>query len=80
MIKIFTKNDLVRYIYNETSKTENELIQVLLITDPKFKNTYLELLETKSGIDNYEATPSSTVIDKILSYSKHSKSTDLHSV
>ena len=55
MIKIFTKNDLVRYIYNETSKTENELIQVLLITDPKFKNTYLELLETKSGIDNYEA-------------------------
>ena len=78
MTKIFTKDDMVRYIYGETSQNENILIEILLTTDPELRHIYHQLNDMKREIEEYEVTPSPAVIEKILDYSRYSK--DLHSI
>ena len=77
MIKTFTQNDLVRYIYQETTQKENTEIENALIFDETLNDEYNELLETVGALHHVEVTPSQLSIDRILSYSK---SYDLHAV
>ena len=72
MTKVFTKNDLVRYIYCETSKKENAFIETLLATDDEFYQSYLQLLEAKESVEGYQEYPDKQIIENILAYSKTS--------
>jgi hypothetical protein len=72
MTQIFTlnQNDVVRYLYNETTPQENERIVEALLFDSELLEFYLESVETKQGLDKVMLTPPKRVIDNILAYSK----------
>lgn len=70
MTKVFTQDDLIRYIYGETSNNENEKIESLLCSDDKFQELYTQLQAIRKGIDHIQNRPSETVIQRILDYSK----------
>ncbi|MFC0656331.1 hypothetical protein [Mongoliitalea lutea] len=77
MIKPFTPNDLVRYIYQEMSEGETELLVQALHRDELLMEEYLELLSTMQHLDQAMISPSESVVKSIL---KKAKSTGLEKV
>lgn len=77
MIKTFTPNDVIRYLYNETSEEENKAIAQALIIDAELLEIYMQLKQSAEKLDEIEKDPSENVINNILNYSK---SKDLDSV
>jgi len=70
MIKTFTQNDLIRYIYQETTKEENTELETALIFDEGLSSDLSELQQTVFAINKVEKSPSQFSIEKILDYSK----------
>lgn len=77
MIKIFTRNDVMRYVYNETSSAENEEIKRALIVDPSLRDFYGEMLEVIGELEKLNINAPERVVQNILSYSK-SKFLQIH--
>ena len=77
MIKTFTQDDLVRYIYQETTPEESIEIETALIFDEQLSETYNSLSDTVESLKAVNLKPSDNIIDKVLSYSK---SYDLHAL
>ena len=77
MIKTFTQDDLVRYIYQETTTEESVEIEMALIFDEALAEKYSELTKTVDLLTQVKVKPSDQSIDKILSYSR---SYDLHAL
>ncbi len=77
MIKIFTQDDLVRYLYKETSEAENKEIATALLCDGELLDSYKQLRAIKKELDLIMKYPSDRVTNNILEYSR---SFDLHSV
>ena len=73
-----TQEDLVRYLYNETSDKKSELIREALANDVNLKNAYEEMLISKKNLEHTELSPRPQSIDKILAYAA-SKENQLHS-
>ena len=62
MTKTFTQNDLIRYIYDETSNAESTEIQQALFCDGSLQEEYKSLSRVKSLLDELlETTGSSSV-------------------
>ena len=70
MIKTFTKNDLIRFVYDEVSSEERSQMEFLLIHDSSFQKLYKSLKKVKSRIKKSALEPSDNVINRILNYSK----------
>lgn len=70
MTKNITQDNLIRYIYHETSAEEAGLIEEALQSDWELKEVYEILVESKAELDKVKVSPSPKVIDKILRYSK----------
>lgn len=68
-----TQNDVVRYLYNETSNQENTLVEEALLFDKELLNFYLDCADLKSGMDKIQLSPSDSAIERILSYSRNYK-------
>ncbi len=68
-----TQNDVVRYLYNETSNQENTLVEEALLFDKDLLNFYLDCADLKSGMDKIQLSPSDSAIERILSYSRNYK-------
>lgn len=77
MIKTFTQNDLVRYIYKETTPEESSEIEIAMLFDEQLAAAYSDLSGVVNNLDNSMKAPSEKTVDAILSYSK---SYHLHSV
>lgn len=77
MIKTFTQDDLVRYIYQETTPEESIEIETALIFDEQLSETYNRLSTTVESLKAVNLKPSDNTVDKILSYSR---SYDLHAL
>lgn len=77
MIKPFTPNDLIRYIYQEMNEGETELLVQALHRDELLMEEYLELLSTMQQLDQALINPSDNVVKGIL---KKAKSTGLEKV
>ncbi len=71
MIKTFTQNDVVRYVYEETSPEENLLIEDALMSEPELMTFFLEALEMRSLMNRIERQPRESTVTTILNYSKH---------
>ncbi|GAB3749451.1 hypothetical protein [Spirosoma pomorum] len=71
MIKTFTQNDVIRYVYEETSSEENLLIEDAMMTEPDLMTFFLEALEMKALMDKIERQPRQNTVQTILNYSKH---------
>lgn len=68
-----TQNDVVRYLYNETSIQENSLVEEALLFDKDLLDFYLDCADLKSGMDSIQLSPSDSAIERILSYSRNYK-------
>lgn len=77
MTKTFTQNDLIRYIYHETTEQESIDIEKTLLIDNEFFDEYRKLAQVSMELDRVNEKPSEKTIRKILNYSK---SLNLHSV
>ena len=70
MIKTFTQDDVVRHLYNETSKNEEEEMVQALLCDADFESIYNELSNVKSQLDIGFREPSDKVVNSIIDYSR----------
>ncbi len=71
MIKTFTENDLVRFIYNELSTTECEALKQTLIADSSMQQKLDELKSIHEDLERSMRTPSDRVINRILDFSNN---------
>jgi len=77
MIKTFTQNDLIRFIYKETSFAESKEIRKALLFDSDLLEKFKELKDCIRKLDSIEEAPSQKILHNILEYSK---TLNLHSV
>jgi hypothetical protein len=70
MIRTFTQDDVIRYVYHETSKEESQEIGQAIICDANLQTMYKEINGVKNRLDEAQKTPSKMVINNILNYSK----------
>jgi hypothetical protein len=66
-----TQDDVVRYLYNETTALENASIEDSLLYDKDMLDFYLDLVELKLSLDNAIVSPPDRAIDRILDYSRN---------
>lgn len=70
MTKTFTYDDVVRYLYAETTENENEQIVEALALDDNLMNFYLDSLEIQNQMNKITRTPSEKVISEVFRYSR----------
>ena len=70
MTKTFTYDDVIRYLYAETTQNENDSIAEALALDDDLMNFYLDSLEMKEQMNKIVRTPSDRSIQKIIHFSK----------
>ena len=69
MRKTYTPNDLIRFIYHETSTQEEQGIVEQLMNDTALMQEYRELVKTVTALDETPAEPHPTSISIIMEYS-----------
>jgi len=76
MIKV-TPEDLVRYLYNETSDQKSAAIKAALQTDWNLRESYEKLLNSHKNLNTIKASPRRESVNKILAYAakKHAQVT-----
>ena len=70
MITTATQNDVLRYVYEETSPEENIVIENSILVDDNLSNVYHEMCLSKNLLDNSGHEPKESTISAILSFSK----------
>ena len=67
MIKI-TPEELVRYLYNETSEQKTAKIKAALQTDWNLRDTYDKLVSAHKNLNEIRFSPRKETVNKILEY------------
>ena len=70
MIKTFTQNDLIRFLYQETTENETLEINRMLSADSELQRQYRELLLSKNTLDKAQLEPSKQTVENILQYAR----------
>lgn len=70
MTRTFTYDDVVRYLYSETTENENLLIIEALSLDDDLMSFYLDSVNLKSQMNKIVKVPSERAISGILKYSE----------
>lgn len=75
MTQIFTstQNEIIRYVYNETSPSENLLIEEWIAGDTENLDFYLDCLQLKEEMDQIELVPKDITLERIFDYSRNYK-------
>jgi hypothetical protein len=71
MIKTFTQEDLIRYIYNEAPAALHEQIEQAICFDEELAQQYTELAKAKQSVDKLSRQPGAGAIANILAYSRN---------
>ena len=66
MKKIYTKEDLILYAYNETELTDTVLIQNSIDGDPLVEDEYKELLNSIALLDKVMHEPDEEVMNRLM--------------
>jgi hypothetical protein len=66
-----TQNEIIRYVYNETSASENVLIEKSISSDEEMLNFYLECIYIKEDLHLIVLSPKDKTINNILDFSKN---------
>ncbi len=69
-----TQNEIIRYVYNETSAFENLLIERLISSDDENLEFYLDCLDIKNGLNKISLSPKQFTLDRIMDFSRMYKS------
>ncbi len=67
MIKI-TPEELVKYLYNETSELKTNAIKAALETDWHLRETFEKLLSAQKKLNETKFSPRPQAVNKILEY------------
>ena len=70
MIKTFTHNDLILYVYNELPDEVKNKLETALQLDQMLAEQCAELLADKRDLDVLKPKPGAGCINNILSYSQ----------
>ena len=70
MTKTFTQNDLIRFLYHETSEEETKEINRALLCDGELQTQYKDLNASKAMLDDVRLQPSANTVLNILSYAR----------
>ena len=68
-----TQNEIIRYVYNETSPSESLLIEECIAADTENLDFYLDCLQLKEEMDQIILVPKDITLERILNYSKNYK-------
>ncbi|MBC7510511.1 MAG: hypothetical protein H7320_17445 [Ferruginibacter sp.] len=68
----FTPEDLIQYIYNETSTQKSAAIKVALDTDWNLREKYDEIMSAHKSLENLTLSPRKKAVDNILAYAEKS--------
>lgn len=63
-----TSEDLIRYIYNETSEKKSAIIRAALRSDWNLKERYEQLLKSHKDLNTIHFSPREQSVNKILEY------------
>lgn len=77
MIQTSTHNEIIRFLYEETTEDESEQVRNDLIFNEEARNAYYELASVKKMLNKEIKSPPKRVIENVLNYSK---SLNLHPV
>jgi len=70
MIKTFTENDLVRFLYDELSVNEKAALEQALVTDEDLRTELEELKAVQKDLGKVSFSPSKSAVNKILEFSR----------
>ncbi len=70
MKHIFTPSLLIKYLYKETSASENLAIAEALRTDAELREAYLQMREAQAQLPRVTFRPAESTIRNILKYSR----------
>lgn len=70
MIKTFTHEKLLRYVYNELPANEQQEVEQALVHDADLAATCADLLLAQRALNGARRTPSQRTTDSILQYSR----------
>lgn len=70
MIKTFTHETLLRYVYNELPAKENHDVEQALLHDADLAARCADLLEAQRYLDALQPGPSDRAVQNILNYSR----------
>lgn len=70
MIKTFTKNDLLRYLYDELPNQEREEMMNAQLTDSEVEHDTEELEDVKKSLEGFMLKAPQEAVDNILAYSR----------
>ena len=70
MTKTFTQNDLIRFIYQETTEEETIEINRVLSFDAELQLQYRQLLLTRKEVEKAKLEPSPQAVENILRYAR----------
>ena len=73
-----TPNDLIRFIYRETSLEEDSNIKLWLLENSQASELFRQLLEAKDLLETEALEPSETSINIILDFSKENAHEESH--
>ena len=76
---IITPEELIQYMYNETSELKTRVIQAALETDWDLREAYEKLLAAQKNLNEVRFSPRPEVVDRILAYSSK-KQQQVHSL
>lgn len=71
MIKTFTQNDLLLYVYNELENPAKTQLESILMHDQYMAEECAELLLAKASLEQIEKGPGEKAINAILNYSRN---------
>jgi hypothetical protein len=69
MTKLFTETDLIRYVYGETSETENTEIENAIICDSGLNESLNELKLMYESLNNLIQSPPERSINNLFRFS-----------
>ncbi len=68
----FTPEDLIQYVYNETSTQKSAAIKVALEADWNLREQYEEIVSAQKSLEKLIFSPRKKAVDNILAYAEKS--------
>ena len=68
----FTQEDLVQYLYHESSAEKSALLKAALETDWNLRETFEVISSAVKGLEKISLSPRKIAVDNILKYAKKS--------
>jgi hypothetical protein len=75
---IYTQENMIRFLYKETTAEETAAIQLALDTDWALREKFEILRRTMEGLNTFSASPRASVVQSLLKYAGISKEVEHH--